>query len=411
LKRVRSFVPARLAGIVVFVILVFPTALAADRILIIGDSWGWRREATLREVIVSRHGQGDVSVTAPPRVITSYSLSSPEGLANISDWLSAYPDTTIVHLSIGANDLNVTPDTAGTEHEADVLASIMGNVETVADHLLTLRPDLQIYWSSYDYFRPRLKFGTPAEMNAIYLTFNEACAEFAQTRGPPLTYGDMYGTLQVAFGFDGVQTSPHDPSFPIPPGDASLPDPQWPSPAAAFLPRDPEHLNEAGWLALAEAQYASYYGPLFDGVEFQINAGLTDAWYDPATSGQGFLLTVFPEIEQMFVAWFTYDTERPDEHVEAILGDPGHRWLTAQGPYAGDTASLTLYVTRGGVFDAGEPHAHNDGIGDGTLTIKFADCNEGLVTYDIISPGVSGEIPVQRIANDRVALCEALSSQ
>jgi len=33
------------------------------------------------------------------------------------------------------------------------------------------------------------------------------------------------------------------------------------------------------------------------------------------------------------MAWFTHDTERPDTGVEAILGEPGHRWLTAQGPY------------------------------------------------------------------------------
>jgi glucose/arabinose dehydrogenase len=29
--------------------------------------------------------------------------------------------------------------------------------------------------------------------------------------------------------------------------------------------------------------------------EFRINPGLNDAWYDPATSGQGFFITVFPE--------------------------------------------------------------------------------------------------------------------
>jgi lysophospholipase L1-like esterase len=338
-------------------------------------------------------------------------LSSAEGLAKISDWLSAYPDTSIVHLTIGANDLNVTPETAGTDHEAQVHAAITGNVETVVEHLLALRPDLRIYWSSYDFFRPRLNFGTPAEMNAIYLNFNEACAEFARTEGAALTYGDMYGSMQVAFGFDGVQHSQYDPSFAIPPGDPSLPDPQWPSPAAAFPARDREHLNEDGWMALAEAQYETYYGPLLDGTDWQINAGLNDAWYDPATRGQGFVITVFPEMQQMFVAWFTYDTERPPEDVEAVLGEPGHRWLTAQGPYSGDTATLTLYVTEGGVFDAAEPPAQNDGIGDGTMTITFANCSEGLITYQMSSPEIGGEIAIERITDDNVALCEALADQ
>jgi hypothetical protein len=93
------------------------------------------------------------------------------------------------------------------------------------------------------------------------------------------------------------------------------------------------------------------------------------------------------------------------------LGEPGHRWLTAQGPYAGDTATLSIYLTEGGVFDAADPPASNDGIADGTMTLKFADCTEGIVTYELTSPSISGEIPIQRIANDNVSLCEALVGQ
>ena len=143
----------------------------------------------------------------------------------------------------------------------------------------------------------------------------------------------------------------------------------------------------------------------------QINAGLNDAWYNPATNGQGFLIVVFPEIKQMYVAWFTYDTERPPEDVTAHLGEPGHRWLTAQGPYDGDSANLTIYVTEGGVFDAAEPAASTDPAGNGTMTLEFADCSEGLVTYEINSPDLSGVIPIERIALDNISLCETLSLQ
>ena len=146
-------------------------------------------------------------------------------------------------------------------------------------------------------------------------------------------------------------------------------------------------------------------------IGLQINAGLNDAWYNPATIGQGFLIVVFPEIKQMYVAWFTYDTERPPEDVTAHLGEPGHRWLTAQGPYDGDSASLTIYVTEGGVFDAAEPPATTDLAGNGTMTLEFADCSEGLVTYEINSPDLSGVIPIERIALDNISLCETLSLQ
>ena len=62
-----------------------------------------------------------------------------------------------------------------------------------------------------------------------------------------------------------------------------------------------------------------------------INAGLNDAWYNPATNGQGFFINVFPDGQEMFLSWFTFDVERPDAGVPFELGDPGHRWLTALG--------------------------------------------------------------------------------
>jgi formylglycine-generating enzyme required for sulfatase activity len=167
-------------------------------------------------------------------------------------------------------------------------------------------------------------------------------------------------------------------------------------------PDDRAQNNEVGFRIAATSA---------EGLTFQINNGINDAWYDPATAGQGLLITVFPVIEQMFLAWFTYDTERPPEDVTAILGEPGHRWLTAQGPYAGDTATLKIFVTEGGVFDSAEPPASTDLAGDGTMTIEFSDCSQGLVSYQITSLGISGQIPIQRITDDNVSLCESLGSQ
>jgi len=145
------------------------------------------------------------------------------------------------------------------------------------------------------------------------------------------------------------------------------------------------------------------------GLGFQINAGLNDAWFNPSTPGQGFFVTVFPDIDRMFLAWFTYDTERPPENVMAQLGEPGHRWLTAFGPYVGDTATLDIEVTSGGVFDSAEPMTSQ--VAGGTINVQFSDCENGLVTFDITSIDQQGEVPIQRIALDNVANCESLSGQ
>lgn len=143
---------------------------------------------------------------------------------------------------------------------------------------------------------------------------------------------------------------------------------------------------------------------------FMINAGLNDAWFNPATPGQGFLISVFPDLRQLFLAWFTYDLERPPDSIQAILGDPGHRWVTGQGPFNGDTASMTIFVTQGGVFDQATPAPATDPAGDGTLTIEFADCESALVHYQLTSVNQSGTIPIQRVALDNVPLCQSLNA-
>lgn len=142
----------------------------------------------------------------------------------------------------------------------------------------------------------------------------------------------------------------------------------------------------------------------------QINAGFSDIWANPATSGQGFYVIVLPKRKKVSLAWFTYDTERPPEDVTAVFGDPGHRWATGLGPYEGDTAELTLYCTEGGVFDSELPKAVTGQEGCGTLILEFEDCMSGFVHYDIPSIGRVGSIPVWRIADDNVELCEMLAT-
>ena len=120
-------------------------------------------------------------------------------------------------------------------------------------------------------------------------------------------------------------------------------------------------------------------------------------------------MNVFPGIEQVFLAWFTYDTERPPADATAILGEPGHRWLTALGPYDGDTTVMAVNLTEGGTFDAPLPDPDNANTTIGTITVVWSDCNTAELTYDFL--GLTGTIPIQRVAVDNVALCEAFLSE
>ena len=144
---------------------------------------------------------------------------------------------------------------------------------------------------------------------------------------------------------------------------------------------------------------------------FQMNAGLNDAWFYPVTSGQGFFITVFPDIGYVSLAWFTYDTELPPLDATARLGDPGHRWLTAVGPIDGNQALMSIEMTSGGIFDAASVITRTDPPGsDGTILLTFDNCESGTVEYDIPSISMSGIVPIQRVVGDNIALCEALNT-
>lgn len=153
-------------------------------------------------------------------------------------------------------------------------------------------------------------------------------------------------------------------------------------------------------------QYYTADDPLADLKKFEINSGLNDAWYNPETDGQGFLISVFPDAQILFLAWFTYDVERPADGVTALLGEPGHRWLTAQGPFMEDRAELDITLSSGGRFDSELPPVAQ--MPDGSMTVEFTSCNSGLVNYDIPSVNRKGVIPIERIVLDNALLCEAL---
>ncbi|MCW8926165.1 MAG: cytochrome c family protein [Xanthomonadales bacterium] len=136
----------------------------------------------------------------------------------------------------------------------------------------------------------------------------------------------------------------------------------------------------------------------------EMNPGLNDAWYYPVTDGQGFFITVFPDIQKVSLSWFTYDTSLPPEGAVANLGDPGHRWFNALGSYTGNSATMTIKITSGGIFDTTTEVSR---IEDGTVLLTFTDCNSGTVEYNIPSIGQSGIVPIRRIVGDNIGWCES----
>jgi plastocyanin len=144
---------------------------------------------------------------------------------------------------------------------------------------------------------------------------------------------------------------------------------------------------------------------------FLINVAMTDAWFFPDTAGQGFFIIVWEDKKLVFLSWFTYDTMRPPDDVTANLGEPGHRWLTALGPYEGDTALLDVFLSKGMIFDSAEPPVETEQLEGASIEIVWSGCNQGILKYEIPSLGLSGEIPIERIVLDKVTACEAAQPQ
>jgi hypothetical protein len=109
------------------------------------------------------------------------------------------------------------------------------------------------------------------------------------------------------------------------------------------------------------------------------------AWFDPATSGQGVLLSIAPDTP-VFAAWFTYD-------VGANADDPTQQqWLTLQSagvPASATNIALDIYRTIGGVFDS-RPAASTTRIGSARLSVD--GCSRAVLSWQFDTSGAAGAL-------------------
>jgi lysophospholipase L1-like esterase len=225
-------------------------ARAGEDVLVLGDSWGFATAPALAQVFAA-NGLSDLSiVNAAVPGETANDLAKPAGLQSISDALAAHPETIAVHLSIGGNDFLGAWNASLTPAQEDALfEAILDDIDTIVQHVLSLRPDVQVLQPSYDYPRP-LPLGTPLEVN----TASEQLAARIQALAdatPGMSFESLNGLMQLHFGF---------PSLDIPPFDPSLPRLDLPGPVEAFA--DAIHLTPQGYLLFAEALTDRFYSSI-----------------------------------------------------------------------------------------------------------------------------------------------------
>ncbi|AVP97702.1 hypothetical protein C7S18_11050 [Ahniella affigens] len=119
-----------------------------------------------------------------------------------------------------------------------------------------------------------------------------------------------------------------------------------------------------------------------------ISREFSATWIDPAHTGHGFNIEVVGQgtTQTMLAYWYTYDA----------AGRPS--WVVANGTVQGDRATLNAFTAEGGApgsnFDPGNVRLTNWG----TLNIQFSDCNNGVVSYQPVVPGLSaGTVNISRL--------------
>ena len=133
-------------------------------------------------------------------------------------------------------------------------------------------------------------------------------------------------------------------------------------------------------------------GPSAPNVDQQ---GLTGSWYQPATSGQGLEIEVFPDLVAPGIGylqggWFTFD--------DVGSGGADHdRWYTFGGHVrTGDSAAvLSLYQNIGGNFNA---LPVTSAMQIGHVGLSFSDCTTAQLSYTFTDgSGRSGTVPLTRL--------------
>lgn len=120
---------------------------------------------------------------------------------------------------------------------------------------------------------------------------------------------------------------------------------------------------------------------------FEIGPDLSGTFYDPAQSGQGFIVEHLDAggSPALVVSWFAYHQGEPI-------------WLVGVGPVVGDAATVPLSIGSGGQFPPAF-QSNQASLQDwGTLTLRFVSARSGTATWSTTQPGFSnGSMSLTRL--------------
>lgn len=127
----------------------------------------------------------------------------------------------------------------------------------------------------------------------------------------------------------------------------------------------------------------------------QIRACHSGNWFQPAQSGHGFFLHVFGggDVRQLVAVWYVFDRGKP-------------LFLVGAGPIVGDSATLTLGITRGPDFPPDYRVADLDRRPWGTATFRFTGADTAQVSWTPQTAGfAAGNLDLVRLTEQLGRSC------
>lgn len=255
-----------------------PVAGGSFEVLVVGDSWSeffWVNRS-LRTVF-SAQGHSDSLEKGDATTIsgsTAAEWTAASQLQLITDELNAHPSIGIIQLTIGGNDFLAGAAENGwfsgisPADEQALINRILGDVETVINHILNLDSRYTVLLSFYDFpnfeeslsgilalscinLHNGMNQPTTQELNAAFNRFSQQFQQL-EDLSSRVHLVQHSGLMQYHFG---VPNQNIPPKTILPPGD-----PNYPSPIQAmFLGADCIHLNSSGYQIVAENLWNQFY--------------------------------------------------------------------------------------------------------------------------------------------------------
>jgi lysophospholipase L1-like esterase len=235
-------------------------AHAANRVVMIGDSWGAALPSYL-EAQFDQHGHPDwdvLNLAIPGATADAYASNAGGVLDVVAATLAATPEAQYVTISLGGNDLVGGYASLGN----DVFANIEDDLRTIVARIFSVRPDIQIALLGYDL----LKWDKSAA--CLLLAYNQFQGHVLPWEVNPLflEIGNRLNAVSQSYANVTVVNEPFG-LWGTGQGHPGAPDLfAWsPSTYVAGDDLDCLHLSNAGYTQFAGQIYAKYFKTRLDG--------------------------------------------------------------------------------------------------------------------------------------------------